>query len=458
MVKETIQAKSTADVKVAPGPRGKFLLGSLTQMQSKGTLLFYVDAWREFGDVSRFKMGPMTIHQVIRPEHIHHVLVQKSGNYVKGLSHDKLRVSLGWGILTSEGELWRRQRRLMQPTFTPKGVTRFAGVMADATRKMLERWQNCREGEALPINLEMMRLAMSVISRSMFSVDISEDFAQAGEALRFILEFTNQRTMTLIDPPLFLPTPMNRRLKRALKTIDDFLYRIIAERRRGAAGDDLLSVLMQARDPETGQAMSEKQLRDEVLITFFAGHETTAQLLTWAWYLLSGHSRVEQKLHAELAEVLGGRTPALQDVAQLPYTGMVIDETLRLYSPVAMLARDVVEDDEIGGYHIPGGSMVVITPFITHRHPDFWEKPETFYPEHFTAERVQDRPRYAYYPFGAGQRICIGKHFALLEAILVLAEVAQRYQLRLVPGQQIDIEWAGTLRPDHDVMMTLHRR
>jgi cytochrome P450 len=444
--------------KIAPGPRGLPVLGSIPDLRSQGILDFYIEVWREFGDVARVQMGPMTIHQFVRPEHVQYILVKNQKNYLKGFSHDKLRVPLGMGILTSEGELWRRQRRLMSPTYTPKAVTQFAGIMLNEVQKTLERWQAHPAGEPLAINVEMMRLAMSVISRSMFTIDIGEDFAEAGTALSFILEFANKRTMTLIDPPLFIPTPMNQKLKRSLKTLDDFLYGIIAERRQQPPGDDLLSILMHARDEETGEVMSDKQLRDEALITFFAGHETTAQLLTWSWFLLSKHPETEENLHEELARVLGGRSPGLDDLDDLVYTRMVLDETLRLYSPVAVMARDAVDDDEIDGFFIPAGSMVTINPYITHRHPEFWEKPDAFYPEHFTPEQVEARPRYAYYPFGAGPRICLGKHFALLEAVLALSEMAQHYQLQLVSGQEIHESWSGTLRPNRDVMMILHRR
>jgi cytochrome P450 len=452
------KTRYTAQRRLPPGPRGLPLLGSIVDLRRKGVLRFYLDAWHEFGDVLQAQMGPLTIFQFVRPEHVHHILVGNRENYVKGFSHDKLRVPLGSGLLTSEGELWQRQRRLMSATYTPRGVTHFAEIMTDATKKMLNRWEKQPDGEPLPINVEMMRLAMSVISRSMFTIDIGEEFADAGKALHFILEFANRRTISLIDPPLFLPTPMNQGLKKALETLDQFLYGIIAERRRQPAGDDLLSTLMHARDEKTGETMNEQQLRDEVLITFFAGHETTAQLLTWTWYLLARHPEVESKLHEQLERVLGGRTPTLDDVPNLAYTRMVLDETLRLYSPVAMMARDALRDDEIAGYAIPTASMVTLTPYITHRHPEFWEKPGTFYPEHFAPERIANRPRYAYYPFGAGPRICLGKHFALLEATLVLAEVAQRVRLQLVPGQEIDIQWSGTLRPNRAVMMNLQRR
>ncbi|MGD8599321.1 MAG: cytochrome P450, partial [Anaerolineae bacterium] len=197
---------------------------------------------------------------------------------------------------------------------------------------------------------------------------------------------------------------------------------------------------------------------DEVLITFFAGHETTAQLLTWAWYLFSEHPVVEERFHTELEEKLGGRSPGVDDVEGLSYTRMVMDETLRLYSPVAIMARDAVADDTIDGYEVPAGTIITVGPYMTHRHPEFWERPLEFYPDHFAPEQVEARPRYAYYPFGAGPRICLGKHFALLEGALVLAEVGQRYRPRLVPGQEIKSQWSGTLRPDGPVMMVLEER
>jgi cytochrome P450 len=449
------QATLTQEV---PGPQGLPVVGSLFEFRRQGILDFWTDVWREHGDVARVRMGPMTLIQFVRPEHIQEILVSKADRFVKGFSHDTLRVPLGSGILTAEGSLWRRQRRLMASTYTPKAVRRYTNIMLDATDKMLARWRAVPQGTALRINVEMMRLAMSVISRSVFTVDIGQDIAEAGEALATILDFANLRTISLVNPPLWVPTPLNRRLKWALDTIDAFLYDIIAERRSQPPGDDLLWSLMEARDEETGEGMSEKQLRDEVLITFFAGHETTAQLLTWAWYLLARHPNVEEQFHAELDRALGGRSPGTDDIEALAYTRMIMDETLRLYSPVASLARDAIDDDEVDGYPVQAGSILTLTPYITHRHPEFWARPHDFYPEHFAPEAVKARPRYAYYPFGAGPRVCLGKHFALLEATLVLAEVGQRYRLRLASDQVVGVRWSGTLRPDRDVFMTLETR
>lgn len=443
----------------APGPGLDQTMRGMLTLDRPDVVQSYVGLWRTYGDVARIRVGPMVIHQFVRPEHVRHIMVTNAANYPKGASHDKLRIALGNGLLTSDGPFWQRQRRLMQPTYTPKGVTRFAEIMTESSQEMLQRWRGpAKSGQMLAINQEMMRLTMSVISRSMFNVDIGKDFSQAGEALVGILEFAASRSMSFIDPPMFLPTPGNRRFKHALETLDDFLYGIIDERRKQPPGDDLLSMLMTVKDEETGQMMTRENLRDEVLITFFAGHETTATLLTWTWYLLSRHPHVEEKLHAELGAVLNGRTPGVADIPNLVYTRMIVDEVLRLYSPVAIMARDPLEDDSIDGYQVPAGSLVTITPFLTHRHPEFWDNPEGFMPERFAPEMESKRPRYAYYPFGAGSRICLGQHFALLEGVLILADVAQRYRLQAVPGLQVQPEFMGTLRPCGDVLMTLHER
>ena len=455
---KTMTASGTK-VRQAPGPQRNLLMNAMFGSRNGDTIASYMDLWREYGDLARMKIGPMAIHLIVHPDHVRHVLVERVDNYPKGLSHDKLRIALGNGLLTSENPLWKYQRKLMQPTYTPKGIAQFGDIMVDSADQMLARWRvRNNPDRALVVNQEMMRLAMSVISRSMFGIDISEDFKDAGHALMTILEFAAARSMSFIDPPLFVPTPMNRGFKQALETIDGFLYGIIRERKQQAPGDDLLSLLMTARDQETGAVMDEKQLRDEVLITFFAGHETTAQLLTWTWYLLSKHPHVEEKLHAEVDTVLNGRRPGLDDVPNLVYTRQILDETLRLYSPVAITARDPLADDVIDGCLIPGGSMVTVMPFITHRHPAFWDNPEGFMPERFEPAEVKKRPRYAYYPFGAGPRICIGQHFALLEATLILAELAQHYRLKLVPGLWVAPQFMGTLRPSRDVLMTLEER
>ncbi len=445
--------------RVAPGPRGKFLVGNLFDARESGLLDYHVKAWHAYGDVVRFRMGPLTMLQIVRPEHLQQVLVSNTKNYVKGLSHENLRKIIGDGILTAEGEAWQRQRRLMQPTYTPKGVAQFADIMGDATRKMLAGWDARSTDTPVMINQEMMHITMSVISRSMFGLDIGEDFKETGDGLRYLLQYVSEKGLSSIDLPAWVPTESHRRLRAATRAVDEFLYGVIRERRRSGLGEDLLSLLMTAKDADTGAEMNEKQLRDEVLITFFAGHETTAQTLTWTWAMLAQHPEVEQRLWQELERVLAGRSPTLDDVGALTYTRQIIDETLRLYSPVAVMARDAVGADSLGGYDVTPGNLIMLLPFLTHRHPEFWDRPEVFDPDHFAPEKAKARPRHAYVPFSAGPRTCLGIHFALLEAVLILAEVAQRYRIALVdPNQELAFDWAGTLRPKGDLPVRLTRR
>lgn len=448
-----------APLRVAPGPRGKFLVGNLFDARDSGLLAYHVKAFHDHGDVVRFQMGPLTMLQIVRPEHVQQVMVSNAKNYIKGLSHENLRKIIGDGILTAEGDAWQRQRRLMQPTYTPKAVTDFAQIMGDATRGMLKRWDERKTDAPVMINQEMMRVTMSVISLSMFGLDVGEDFKETGDGLRYLLQYVSERGLSSIDLPMWVPTDSHRKLQAATRQVDDFLYGVIRERRRNGLGQDLLSLLMTAKDADTGAEMSEKQLRDEVLITFFAGHETTAQTLTWTLAMLAQHPEIERRMWEELDRVLGGRSPTIDDIAALTYTRQVIDETLRLYSPVAVMARDAVAADALGEYAVAPGNLIMVLPFMTHRHPEFWEQPDAFDPEHFAPERVKARPRYAYMPFGAGPRTCLGMHFALLEAVLILADVAQRYRIALAnPKQTLDYDWAGTLRPKGDLPMTLSKR
>lgn len=368
---------------------------------------------------------------------------------------------MGRAILTSEGEHWKRQRALMQPTYTPRSVAHFAGLMVEEAQRMAARWLQGATRATTPINLnhDMMRLTISIISRAMFNEDISASAVQVETALQTILTQSVQRMTAPFDLPLWVPTPANRSYQWAVNTLDAFIFDIIRRRRSQATGEDLLWLLIQARDQATGAVMDDRQLRDEVLVTFFAGHETSAQWLTWCFYLLAQNAQAEARLHHELDTVLGGRSPTPDDIPALPYLRMVLDETLRLYPPVAMFPRDVVADDVVAGYAVPARTMVFVGPYMTHRHPELWERPLDFFPEHFTPERVAARPRYAYYPFSAGPRTCIGNHFAQMEASLALAELAQRVRLRPLPGPAIVPEFVGTLRPlGARLPMTVHPR
>jgi cytochrome P450 len=443
--------------KTAPGPRYYTPFGMFANFR-RSPLKFYLDA-AKFGDVVRLQMGPWFSHFLPHPDHIKHVLQDNNQNYGRSIFMKMLKPAVGEGLLTSDGDFWRRQRRLAQPAFHRQRIATFATIMTDATMSMLERWHPCAEsGQSLEVMSEMSRLALDVTGKALFSTDVSTAFEEIQRTNKAFFEHFNYRFERFFTLPESVPIPRNRRFWKMVRTLDKVVYGIIDGRqRRGEDKGDLLSMLLLARDEETGEGMSRKQLRDEVTTFLGAGSETTAVTLAWAWYLLSMHPEVDRKLRAELVEVLGGRTPTATDLPHLKYTRMVIDETLRLYPPAWAMSRNAIGADEIGGYHIPAGSLVAMSPYVTHRRSAFWENPEGFDPERFTAECSAGRPRYAYFPFGGGPRQCIGNEFALMEAQLVLATVAQKYRLHLVPGHPVEPYPIFTLRPRHGVLMTLHK-
>ncbi len=456
--------------RIAPGPRGIPILGNVPEVREKGGLIqFYSQVHREYGDVVRVRMGPMDQYLIAQPDHVRHVLVANRQNYWKGVAMNRVKLLLGNGLFTSEGEFWQRQRRLMQPPFTPRGVTQFGEPMVDLIQRTLDRWESPARADAvLDIGQEMMTLTMGVIAETMLSIDITRDdvagnAAEAGRAFAYMLEFISRQSATAFSLPLWIPTPANRRFNAASALIRDFLGGVVRERRElhrraGPQQRDLLDTLLNARDEQTGQGMDDSQVYDEVITIFFAGHETTAQTLTWLWYLLAKHPDAERRLHDEVDRALGGRVPTLADLPNLPYARMAVEEAMRLYPPAWIFVRESYNDDEIGGYHIPAKSMIVLSPYLTHRHPDHWQRPEVFEPERFAPEQVAKRHHYAYFPFGGGPRTCIGNNFALQEAHLAVAMIAQRYRLRLQTGEEIQPKMMGTLRPAAPVLMRLERR
>lgn len=444
----------------APGIKQRFRLpyGELPRAR-RDPLGFYCEMQRRYGDVFRWDIGAFVVHLVSHPDHVKHVLQDNYKNYPRSLFYNLVRLVTGEGLVVSEGEFWRRQRRLAQPAFHRQRIMALANLMTKATGEMLDRWQSLADSrEVVDISQEMMRLTLSIVSQSLFSRDISGDADDVGRAVTLSMEYINYRINHIIAPPLFVPTPRNVRFKRALRTVDRLIRKTIDERRSQVhEHDDLLSMLMTAEDEETGERMSDQQLRDEVATFLGAGHETTAVALAWTWMLLSRHPQIAERLREEVAEVLSDRSPTFEDLGRLPYTRMVLEESLRLYPPVWAVSRGVVEDDVIGGYRIPAKSLLLVSPYITHRHPAFWPNPEGFDPERFRPERSEGRPRFAYFPFSGGPRICIGLEFALVEAQLVLAMTMQRYRLHLVPGQLCHPDPIFTLRPKGGVLMTIDR-
>ncbi len=446
--------------RVPPGPRGNVVLGSISDIY-RDRLRFVLDVASTYGDVAQYRVAHMRMYQVNSPEGVGRLLHDNHRNYSKDVAtFGTLKLFLGNGLFTSDGEFWRRQRRLAQPAFHRRRVAAFGGLMTEATLAMLERWQlRMDQGRQLEVASEFMRLTMEVVTRALFSTSVEGDINKIGSAITTLLDDVTFRFTFPFYPPLKVPTPRNRRFLAARETLDGIVYRIIAERRQWPdEHDDLLAMLMEARDEETGEGMSDKQLRDEVVTLFLAGHETTANALTWASYLLSAHVAIERRLRAEVDEVLQGRIPTASDLPKLPYTRMVIDETLRLYPPAWITNRRAIEADTVCGYHIPAGATVSISPYVTHRDPTLWENPEGFDPERFSPERSVGRTHYAYFPFGGGPRQCIGKGFALMEATLVLALLTQHYELHLVPGRKVETEALATLRPRYGMWMTTHPR
>lgn len=433
-------------------------------------------AWPVLGDLPRFRRDPLAFFMdragdgdvvpvrlvtrgflVNHPDYVKHVLQDNHTNYRKGPLYPRLEPVVGEGLLTSEGELWRRQRRLAQPAFSRERVAGFAAIMTARTAAMLERWApHVDSGAPLDVHGELMRLTLAILGDTVFGMDLSRESDAVTQAVTTAIEITNRRVYSLFPPPLAWPTPENRRYRRALATLDAVVDDMIAAKRRSASvSNDLLSMWMQARDEDTGERMSDRQLRDEAMTMLIAGHETTALVLSFTAHLLSRHPDVERKLRDEVSGVLGDRVPASDDVSRLPFTSLVIHEAMRLYPPAWFIARRAINADTLGGRTIPAGSGLLLVPYLTHRHPAYWDDPDAFDPERFTAERSAGRPRFAYFPFAGGPRQCIGNTFAMMEAPLILAMIAQRYRLHRVPGHALELDASITLRPRGGIPMTL---
>ena len=442
-----------------PGLSGIELYRTLPKLR-RDTLRGFTDLTARFGHVVRFK-GLWTTFILTHPQDIEHVLQTNAGNYRKGRSYRVMRESTGNGLFVSEGEFWRRQRRLAQPAFHRGRIAGFARTMAHATAEMLAKWDlRFTRGEAFDVFSEMSALTLRIVGRTLFSTELAGETDAISRMLAVGQDFAIRRMWQTFKLPLGWPLPAHRRFRSAMQEGDRIIYEMINEWRLGATEgqpDDLLQMLMGARDEATGEGMSDRQLRDEAFTIMVAGHETTALTLAWTWYLLAHHPHIERKLHAETASVLKGRAPTFEDLPDLKYASMVIQETLRMYPPAWALGRTSIEADEVGGYHVPAKSEMLLFTYTTHHHADFWESPDEFIPERFAPEQVAARQRFAYFPFGGGPRMCIGNNFALMEAQLVLAMIAQKYRLRLVDDHTVEPDPTVTLRPRTRIVTTLER-
>jgi cytochrome P450 len=437
-----------------PGPKGR-LLGENLREYARDPLGFLSGCAREHGDVVRLRFMGQTFYLLSNPDLIEYVLVENNRNFTKTRLLRRNRRLLGEGLLTSEGEFWRRQRRLAQPAFHRKRVAAYGEVMAAFAERSLEGW---RDGETIDVHEEMMRLTLEVVAKCLFDADVRAEANDVGRAMKVALEdFSSQRR--LIRIPKSIPTPHNLRFERAARRLDEIVRAIIEEHRKSGDEDrgDLLSMLMLAED-ESGQRMTDKQLRDEVMTLFLAGHETTANVLSWAFWLLSLNAEADAKLAAELGRVLGGRVPTVADLPNLPYVERVLKESMRLYPPAWVMGREAIGECEVGGYRMPTGTTALMSQWVAHRDPRYHHDPERFDPDRWTAEYEEGLPRFAYFPFGGGPRQCVGASFAMTEASLILAAIAQRFRMELAPDQRVEPYASVTLRPKAGMRMILTGR
>lgn len=446
------------NITTIPGPKGLPITGSLLAFR-RDPLQFLRDAAKQHGDVAHFRFGPARhVYLISSPDLIKEVLVTKQAHFRKGKGLQVARAVVGDGILTSEGQKHLRQRRLMQPAFHRERIASYGESMVQQAVSMMEEWT---DGAVRDVHEDMMKVTLAIITETMFGKGLKEGADKIARAIDIGLKYVATKATSIIDIPLNVPTSSNRQFQESAEVLDRAIYEIIEERRReGDQGrGDLLAMLLSARDEDDGQGMTDEQVRDEVMTIFVAGHETTANTMSWTWYLLATHPEAEQKLWAELDEVLGGRLPTVEDIPRLPYCSQIINETLRLYPAAWTLNREVVEPVEIGGHAFKPGDTLMMSQYVMHRSDRYFERPDEFIPERFAGDLLKRIPAYAYFPFGGGPRVCIGNNFALMEATLLLATFAQRYRFRLAdPGKPVEAEPLITLRPKGGLMMKLEER
>jgi cytochrome P450 len=417
-------------------------------------LRFLLEVRERFGDVARLDVGPWRFHLISHPDHVRHVLLDHQRNYPRSWLYDRTKVAAGTGLVTTEGGAWRRLRRMSQPAFHHDRIAALVGVMADEAEALRRRWLDRAAGSGGSFRTELSHefetLTLRVVGRALLGTDLADSSEALGPPVTELMSYTLHRLNNRLAPPPWVPTPRNIRFNRTLRSFDALIAEILA-RRRSASGDvgapDLLAMLLDVRDEETGAGLSDRELRDQVVTFLVAGYETTAIGLTWTFYLLSRHPGAWERVRAEVESVLGDRTPTAADLPRLAFTRRVFDEALRHYPPVYAVARDAARADTIGGFDIPARSTVILSPYVTHRHPEFWPDPEAFDPDRFTPERSEGRPRFAWYPFLGGPHQCIGQEFALSEALVAITAVARSFRLTLSSDAVVEPEPVLTIRP-----------
>jgi len=439
-----------------PGPLSRFSGLSFLAFR-RDPIEFLRSAAQRYGDLVGFRFGKQPVVFINNPDAIKDVLVTRDQVFGKGRGLQRAKRLLGEGLLTSEGSFHRRQRRLAQPAFHRQRVQCYGRVMTHYADQLQQGWQ---EGSTLDMDREMMRLTLAIVAKTLFDADVTREAEAIGQALTTTMNSWRQLMLPFYELLEKLPLPSVRRFRQARARLDATIYRIIHERRADPTDrGDLLSMLMTAQDSEgDGGSMSDLQLRDELMTLFLAGHETTANALTWTWYLLSQHPEVESRLHDELDRVLNGRLPVPEDLPQLTYAEKVVSESMRLYPPAWIIGRRTLGDYEISPYRLPANTLILMSPFIMHRDLRYYPDPLRFDPERWTTEAKASRPRFSYFPFGGGSRQCIGEAFAWMEGVLLVATLARRWRMRLPPGHPVALHPLVTLRPRFGMKMTIARR
>lgn len=443
-----------------PGPKSRPVIGFIPEMR-KDPLSFLTKVSQDYPGIAYFRIGPQPVYFVSDADFVKRILLDNFANYEKRWGYDKFYPIFGEGLLTSNGEFWKRQRKLTQPAFHAERLRWFSDAMVARTARMLQEWESY-EPNATPFELgrDIRAVTMDIVTKTMFGIDSSTATKDVMWAINFLLAETYDRVFSALGPVKgMLPTKANREFKRAEKIMSDLILSIIRERRElGKDTGDLLSMYMQSKDDETGERMSDKQLKDEIMTLFFAGHETSAHTLSWICYALSKNPEIAKKVDEELARVLGGRPPTFDDLAKLEYMKMVIEETMRLLPASWIMTRTAVREDKLGDYTIPANAVIVISEWVMHRVAKYWPNPEGFDPERFRPGRADPRPKCSYLAFGQGPRYCIGAGFAMMEMQIMLAMMLQKYRIDLVPGHSVVPEPVMTLRPKYGVMVTIAKK
>ncbi|WP_157947677.1 cytochrome P450 [Abditibacterium utsteinense] len=436
----------------APGPPNYSVLRHLRRA-ARDPIGFYQSYWKQYGDITRLHWyGPFNAFLCVHPSMVERVLQANWSNYPKGFFYKRLAVFTGKGLFTSEGDLWLRQRRLAQPAFHRAKIENLCAVMSATVAETLERWERENLSGPFDVASEMMQLALQIVGRTLFGTDLGGDAHRFHDLMNVALFHIEHRFNPLTLPET-VPTPRNRKYLAAKAQLDNWILEIVRERHNSSQiHDDLLQLLLDARD-EDGNGMSDRQLADEALTLLVAGHETTADALSWAFSLLARNPETREELESE-ARFLTTAQVKFEDLARLPYAKMVFEESMRLYPPIWALAREAKNDDVIGGFPVAARSTVMTLPFLTHRHPDFWPEPEKFDPTRFTPQKIKERPKFAYFPFGGGPRLCLGQSFALMEGQIALSMIASRFRLEIAPGQTLEMHPSLALRPKGGLWMT----